>query len=118
MTMQNAAPGREPRRRDEKAAATSANFDGIRLATLPRKDGDELRVSLREYNGFAYLDIRNWWTRRDTGEKRPGKGITIKIRELGEVANAIDRATSMVDRSGRIATGAPTADPPDLTASW
>jgi hypothetical protein len=100
------------------ARAASTSVAGVRLATLPRKEGDEeLRVELREYNGFAYLDIRNWWTPRDTGEKRPGKGVTIRIRELGEVANAIDRASSMVDRTGRI-VAATAADEPDPTASW
>jgi hypothetical protein len=92
--------------------------DGIRLATLPRKDGDEeLRVELREYNGFAYVDVRNWWAPRDTGEKRPGKGVTIKLRELGDVADALERATRMVDRSGRIVAET-RVDEPDPTASW
>jgi hypothetical protein len=69
---------------------------GLRLATLERKDGaEELRVELRQFNGYDFVDIRNWF--KDQGGKQllPGKGCTVKVRELAAVRDALSKAIDL-----------------------
>jgi hypothetical protein len=68
------------------------------LATCKRGDGrEELRVTLREFKGFKFLDVRVWYRPEGGDEMRPGKGTTIKARELRHVARAIGAAIANLD---------------------
>jgi len=51
--------------------------NGERLATIPRRDGDELRLSWAEYNGHNFLNVRVWH-KDDNGTSFPyrDKGLT------------------------------------------
>lgn len=81
--------------------ATSANTGDVVLATFPRKANERLVVSWREYNGHHFADVRVHF-RADDGEWRPTKsGATVKIAELFNFADAIERACELakaVDR--------------------
>jgi hypothetical protein len=61
------------------------------LLALPRRGDhggpDELRVQIRSYEGHVFLDIRIWQSSR-TGWQ-PGKGVTVKVREVAQVARAL-----------------------------
>jgi len=46
--------------------------NGERLATIPRRDGDELRLSWAEYNGHNFLNVRVWH-KDDFGVGQPKK---------------------------------------------
>lgn len=69
---------------------------GERLATIPRDDGSEVRISWASYEGKPYLAIQRW---------RPGVGgfwpdreqrMTVRLRELSTFAEglalALDKA--------------------------
>src|SRR5262245_38441347 len=74
------------------------------LLEVPRgKDGkDKLRVTSAKCNGYAFVQIREWYTTPE-GETRPGKrGISIKARELDDVIKALEQA-----RTGMRALPAP-----------
>jgi len=66
---------------------------------LPRKRGsEELRVTLAEYEGHPYVSLRVWAPGTD-GRPWPvkGKGCSIRIAELADVADALLDAQRIVD---------------------
>ena len=73
-----------------------------------RRGGDELRISLKEFNGIALIDIRQWW-QTDRGEFRPGnKGIACAIKNLPLLAKALNAAHAKASELGLL-----TPDEPD-----
>lgn len=65
---------------------------GERISTIERKEGEQLRLERRSYNGYPFLDLRVWF-QGDDGEWRPTKkGLSIKPRELDEVIAALTKA--------------------------
>lgn len=79
------------------------------LASFPRKNGEELRVTLSEFKGNHYLAFRKWYEGRD-GERRPSKeGVSFRQSEIATIANAIEEALRQLE--GRPA-------PPDPTEAW
>lgn len=87
----------------------------VRLGTLPRPDGEELRVELTSFKGRPLCHVRLWYRPVGESELRPGKGLALRAHEIAQVATALDRASGMIDRLGRIVPEAPQADP---TARW
>jgi hypothetical protein len=72
----------------------------VRLATLPRKENEELRIELDEYNGFKFVSVRIWFRAGD-GQWRPTKtGITIKSRELETAWGALGKAVELLGDGG------------------
>ncbi len=71
---------------------------GERLATVPRGEGVELRVAWCLYEGKPYVSVRQW-ERSGDGSYWPtkGKGITVKVRELGAVVEALVTAMDKAD---------------------
>ena len=49
-----------------------------------------VRVILKNYEGYDILDVRSWFS--DAGYRKPGKGISISVRHLGRLADAINQA--------------------------
>jgi len=99
------APARRPG--DLVAAATPPRGvpedRGQRLATFERADG-ELRWSFDHYEGKPFVAARIW-TRGTDGNFYPSKrGISVRVKELGDVIAALERAW-------RIASGEPDAAP-------
>lgn len=84
---------------------------GERLATLPRGDREELRVSWDVFRGGdgqerPFLSLRVWQRDADGGWwPVKGKGIAIRVRELAGVGEgiikAIDRAAKRTGEGGR-----------------
>ena len=66
---------------------------GERLATIPRGDSEELRVTWDSYEGRPYLSLR-LWTRGTDGQWWPdrAKGCTVRRHELSTFADAVERA--------------------------
>lgn len=78
--------------------APEAPDPGKVLVSIPRPDGTELRVSVHRYQGRDFVRVAPW--SRGQGEAwwpAKGKGVTVKVRELGRVAAALADAMDATD---------------------
>ena len=68
---------------------------GIRLATFPRPEG-ELRFTWNVYEERPYLRLQ-LWSKGEDGSFWPvkGQGFTIKVKELPDLAEGIQKALDM-----------------------
>jgi len=82
--------------------------NGERLATIPRRDGDELRLSWAEYNGHNFLNVRVWH-KDDNGRSFPyrDKGLTVRLAELDDFAEGIQKALTMARSAAQTPQDAP-----------
>ena len=70
--------------------------NGKRLATIRRRDGDELRLNWAEFKGHPFLNIRVW-REGDAGQWYPVKdtGLTVRLAELADFAEGIGAAVEL-----------------------
>jgi hypothetical protein len=88
------------------AALPAPAENGVRLATFPRVDGQqlrELRVNYASFNGHPYVNLRMWYQLPDGRYVPHGlAGVTVRLRELevfhAAITHALELAT--VDVSG------------------
>jgi hypothetical protein len=75
--------------------------NGERLATFARHGGEELRVSLAEFNGHPFISLRVWAPGPD-GQLLPvrGKGVSVKLREVAGLAEALAAVAGQLDQVG------------------
>lgn len=71
---------------------------GERLATFPRNGGEELRVTLSEYQGHPYVSLRVWAPGSDGQLWPTKKGCSVRIRELADLVEALGRVEALLDR--------------------
>lgn len=83
----------------------------IRLTVIPRGESGELKVSIRAYKGRSYVDIRHWFTDKETGIMKPGRGVTVRVRELPQVLSALDAASERIRDDGMVRTHPRELDP-------
>jgi hypothetical protein len=58
----------------------------------PRNNREDVRVRLDLYKNKVIVDCRTWW-RDEAGELRPGRGgLTLSVRHLPALAEALDTA--------------------------
>ncbi len=74
---------------------------GQRLATLLRssRDGsadEEIRVAWTEFNGRPFLSIRTW-THSGEGWWPTKAGISVRLRELADFAEAVSKALELAE---------------------
>jgi hypothetical protein len=69
--------------------------------------GEEVRVTLRSYEGFNLIDVRSFYTDGDSGVMKPGKGFSATLRNLPQLADAIAKALAEAERRGLLNEGAP-----------
>jgi len=60
-------------------------FDGEILAEIEKNSREVYRVMSRTFKGYQLADVRVWFDDQDTGEPRPGKGVSIKVEALPEI---------------------------------
>ena len=88
--------------RDKQRPQAQAPVErGRVLASIPRMNGEELHITWDEYEGYNYLSLRVWRRGQD-GQAWPikEKGLTIKVRELGDVAIAMAEALELAEQEG------------------
>ncbi len=62
------------------------------IGDIPRNTTEITRVSISEFKGKKYLDIRIWF-KDDNGEYAPGKkGVSVNVDAIAELKNLIARA--------------------------
>ena len=69
--------------------ADGTAFDGKIIAEIPKNQREVYRVVARTFKGYRLVDIRVWFDDPDTGELRPGKGVSIKLETLPEIVKAL-----------------------------
>ncbi|MCR4881719.1 MAG: transcriptional coactivator p15/PC4 family protein [bacterium] len=63
------------------------------LATVPRSATEEVQISINEYRGKKYLDLRVYYTTDDGLNWSPTKkGVTFSPDRLGELKDAVEKA--------------------------
>jgi Transcriptional Coactivator p15 (PC4) len=92
--------------------AAAPEDTGQRLVTFPRNQGDELRVSLAEFNGFAFVSIRVWERDRSGAWWPTKKGASIRLRECGELAEVLARVAGRIEAGDRQADRRQEGPPP------
>jgi hypothetical protein len=75
------------------------------LDTWPRNKRESIRVQLCEFQGRPVIDIRTWFD-PGTGELKPGRiGITLGVKHLAPLADALVAAYDHATRAGLVSEG-------------
>ncbi len=69
--------------------AESTVDEGRVLLRLPRGEGQEVRLALREYRGRPFVDVRAWWRAEDGRWLPSRKGCSLRLVELQRVAEVL-----------------------------
>lgn len=65
------------------------------------KGQDEVRVSLSEFKGARYLDVRLWYKPKDGGEHKPTKeGVTLGLNRIKELRQCLEEAEKTAKEKG------------------
>lgn len=60
------------------------------IRDIDRGNGEIVRVELSEFKGKSYLNLRIWYTDKESGEYKPTqKGISVKPELYNELKEAI-----------------------------
>ena len=83
-------------------SASEAPDPGTVLASVPRTDGTQLRVSVHSFEGKPYVRVAPWASRDGGRSWWPvkGKGASVRVRELASVAAALLDALDVVANGG------------------
>jgi len=67
------------------------------IAAIPKnRRGEEIRISVDEFNGHDLVNLRVWF-QADDGDMRPGRqGIAFRLELLEDVRVALDRIAETV----------------------
>jgi hypothetical protein len=77
----------------------------IVIAEWPRNKREVIRLSLDEYQGCKTIDCRVWWHDGD-GVLKPGKyGLTLAVKHLPALANAVAKALDAARALGLLSDG-------------
>lgn len=69
------------------------------LVSCERQDGSELRVSLKEYQGKPWVDVRIWQAAEGEKTIPTKKGVGIRTRELPDVVEALVAAMQELQKT-------------------
>lgn len=78
------------------------DLEPIIIAEWPiNKRGETARVSIELYKGTRLISLRKWFEAED-GEMRPGKGISLSVKHLPHVTEAMINALATARVRGLI----------------
>ena len=70
------------------------------LATIPKRDGEEIRATLNEYKGNLYAHLRVYFLSDVSGEWHPTKaGITVAADRFEELEAAVAALRTAIDEA-------------------
>ncbi len=86
----------------QRRTATPPAENGRRIGMIQRSADEEVRVNWSEYEGRPYVSLR-LWKRDDQGQWWPDakRGMSIRIRELPDLAAAIAEALDLAEANQR-----------------
>lgn len=97
-------PGRKTGRTGSRKP--SPLTEPIQVAEWKRgRSGDVFRVELKNYETRDIVDLRIWFS--ENGYRRPGRGLAMSIRQLPELALAINNALQKCRELGLLDEGTP-----------
>ena len=73
-------------------AKSAPEENGVRLATIPRYGGDEIRLNWASYEGRPFLNIRVWAENNGKWWPQKEKGLTVRVSELADFALGVEKA--------------------------
>ncbi len=69
------------------------------IRDIEKGGGEIIRVEISEFRGKSYLNIRTWYTDRDSGEYKPTqKGVSIRPEQYDQLREAVLAAESEMKR--------------------
>ena len=70
------------------------------IAGLPKGSGEEVRVSLSEFKGKQYIDLRVYFE-NDEGEWKPTKkGVALHVGQFNKLMDALKEAEDALRENG------------------
>ncbi len=63
--------------------------------------GEVVRVSLTKLNAYDLLDLRVYYPDKVTGEMKPGKGLAMQQKHVGDLKKAVDAAARAIREARR-----------------
>lgn len=81
---------------DGTSPATGDDF-GILIQSIQKNRRQRIDVRVNEYKGTTFLDIREYFLHRESGEWRPGrKGIAVRDELYPELLRAVADAAELL----------------------
>ncbi|RDK01629.1 transcriptional coactivator p15/PC4 family protein [Paraburkholderia lacunae] len=76
--------------------ASSANT----FLDIRKSDSERLRVTISEYRGRMFVDLRAWYV-TESGEFKPGRaGVSLRPDQIAEVTQGLLLASRAIDPKG------------------
>ena len=69
----------------DTGTASRTTFGDEIIAEIPKNRREVYRIVRNTYKGHRLIDVRVWYDEPETGELRPGKGVSIKVEALPEI---------------------------------
>ena len=76
--------------RQDNTIATDAQEPAPTYIAIPKNKSQEFRVSLEDFKGHAFVNVRVWYRDKDDDEMRPGRqGVAVNLDKARSLAEAI-----------------------------
>lgn len=76
------------------------------VVDIKKNEAERIRVAIAEFRCVATIDVRQWFQSRDDVEPRPTKkGLTVALRHLPALAEAMQEALTSARAAGLLADG-------------
>ena len=59
------------------------------IAEIAKNQREVYRVVRRSFKGYKLVDVRVWFDDAATGERRPGRGVSLKLEILPEIVKVL-----------------------------
>lgn len=92
----------DPQASHNQSSPSNGNtrVDRAVVLEVQKNSTERLRVSVSEYRGRTFVDLRTWFV-GDDGEYRPsGKGVTIRPAQVAEIVQGLMLAARAADPQG------------------
>lgn len=72
----------------------------IPFLDIRKSDSERLRITISEYRGRTFIDLRAWYV-TESGEFKPGRvGVSLRPDQIAEVTQGLLLASRAIDPRG------------------